>query len=224
MSAMRVSACGHGLAACLLAAWFALGAVAADAQTDIVASALFEGRALLAIDGAQRMLRVGETSPEGVKLLAANAREAAVEVRGRRITLAPGRGGTGGFVAPARHEVAIARSERHQYAVPATVNGRQTRMLVDTGASVIAMNSREARRLGIDYRLYGTASSVQTAAGVVPAWSVLLDRVEVSGIAVRNVAAAVIEGDYPTDVLLGMSWLGRVTLREADGVLYLGEK
>ena len=144
--------------------------------------------------------------------------------RVRRGTLAPGRSGTGGFVAPARREVAIARSERHQYAVPATVNGRQTRMLVDTGASVIAMNSREARRLGIDYRLHGTTSSVQTAAGVVPAWSVLLDRVEVSGIVVRNVAAAVIEGDYPADVLLGMSWLGRVTLREADGVLYLGEK
>ncbi|HNS28560.1 MAG TPA: hypothetical protein PKN91_10615, partial [Steroidobacteraceae bacterium] len=69
-------------AACLLAAWLALGAAAGDAQTDIVASALFEGRALLAIDGAQRMLRVGETSPEGVKLLAANAREALVEVRG----------------------------------------------------------------------------------------------------------------------------------------------
>ena len=40
----------------------------------------------------------------------------------------------------------------------------------------------------------------------------------------RNHTAAVIEGDYPADVLLGMSWLGRVTLREADGVLYLGEK
>ncbi len=221
---MPISRCGHGWVACTLAALLTLLAPAADAQPHIVASALFEGRALLGIDGTRRLLRTGETSPEGVRLLAANAREALIEVGGRRFTLAPGRDTAGGFVAPARREVAIARSAHHQYAVAATVNGRQARMLVDTGASVIAMNSHEARRLGIDYRLHGTASSVQTAGGVVPAWSVVLDRVEVSGIAVRNVAAAVIEGDYPAELLLGMSWLGRVSLREADGVLYLGEK
>jgi aspartyl protease family protein len=58
----------------------------------------------------------------------------------------------------------------------------------------------------------------------VQAWSVTLDRVEVAGIVVRNVAASVIEGDYPTQLLLGMSWLGRVTMREEHGVLYLEER
>ncbi len=215
---------GRTAAACTLAVLLTLGAATASAQPQVVAAALFEGRALLAIDGTQRVLRVGETSPEGVRLLAANAREAIVEFDGRRLVLTPGRAGTGGFATRERREVAIARGARNEYAVPGTINGRQVRLLVDTGASVIALNAREARRLGIDYRLHGDRGAVQTAGGVVPAWSVTLERVEVSGIVVRHVAAAVVEGDFPVDVLLGMSWLGRVTMREADGVLYLGEK
>jgi aspartyl protease family protein len=38
------------------------------------------------------------------------------------------------------------------------------------------------------------------------------------------VRASVLEGSYPTRALLGMSWLGRVSMREENGVLYLGEK
>ena len=37
---------------------------------------LFEGRAMLSIDGTPRMLQVGETSPEGVRLVAASATQA----------------------------------------------------------------------------------------------------------------------------------------------------
>lgn len=210
--------------ACLLTILLAFAAPCADAEPRIVASALFDGRALLTIEGTPRMLRIGETSPEGVTLLAANAREAIVDLQGRRQVLAPGRETGGGFVLPARREVAIARGPQHGYAVAGTINGLQVRMLVDTGASVVALNAREAERLGVDYRSRGTPGTVQTAGGVAAAWSVTLDRVEVSGIVVRNVAAAVVDGNFPSDVLLGMSWLGRVTMREADGVLYLREK
>ena len=197
---------------------------AVGAELQIVASGLFEGRALLSIDGVHRLLRTGETSPEGVKLLAADSREALIELGGRRLTLTPGRVAGGGFEVPSRREVAIARDARRQYAILVTVNGRQTRAVVDTGASVVALNSVEAQRLGIDYQRRGVSSMVRTAGGVVPAWSLTLDRVETAGIVVHHVAAAVVEGDHPTEMLLGMSWLGQVTMREADGVLYLGEK
>lgn len=201
-----------------------LGGSVALARPEIVASGLFEGRALLTIEGAQHLLRVGEASPEGVRLIAANAREAVVEFEGQRITLAPGRAVGGSFETPARREVAVTRDQRHQYSVQVRVNGRPVRAVVDTGASVVALNSGEAQRLGVDYQQRGVASAVRTASGVVPAWSVTLDRVELGGLVVHNVAAAVVEGEHPTEVLLGMSWLGRVTMRETDGVLYLGEK
>ena len=44
------------------------------------------------------------------------------------------------------------------------------------------------------------------------------------GITAHNVQAAVIEGDYPIDVLLGMSYLRHVRMRENAGVLLLERK
>ena len=48
-----------------------------------------------------------------------------------------------------------------------------------------------------------------------------LDEVTVSGIVVHNVQAAVINGQYPIDTLLGMSFLRLVGLEERGGVLTL---
>lgn len=190
----------------------------------VTANALFEGRAMLSVDGTPRMLRVGESSPEGVRLVAASASQAVIDIGGRRQTLAPGRDAGTRFSQPVRREVPVARNARNEYLVIGTINSRQLNLLVDTGANVIAMNSAEARRLGIDYRLYGEPGRVQTASGEVDAWTLMLERVELSGIVVRNVRASVLEGAYPTRALLGMSWLGRVSMREENGVLYLREK
>ncbi|MCU0936858.1 MAG: hypothetical protein MUF66_12545, partial [Gammaproteobacteria bacterium] len=75
--------------------WWALPASAlslvlaagADATVDSVqVLGLFKDRAVVVVGERQRVLRTGETSPEGVKLLSANAREAVLEVDGRRGT------------------------------------------------------------------------------------------------------------------------------------------
>jgi aspartyl protease family protein len=210
-------------ASALLAAWV-IGAAPGVADPLITANALFEGRAMLTIDGQQRLLRVGETSAEGVRLVAANAREAVIEIDGRRRTLGLSSAVGGSFSAPQKRQLATQRNAAGEYRVAGTINGRQLTLLVDTGANVIALNGGEARRLGIDYRLRGTPSRVQTASGVVDAWSITLDRVEVAGIVVRNVAASVIEGAHPDPALLGMSWLARAGMREERGVLYLEER
>ena len=206
---------------CLLA--MALAAPAGAAELLIVASALFEGRAMLTIDGETRMLRAGQTSPEGVKLVSASAREAVIEVDGKRRTLQPGRYTGGGFETPERRQVSVPRNALGQYRVGGSINGHAVTLLVDTGAYVVALSGTEATRLGIDYRS-GTRTAVVTAAGPVVAWEVMLDRVELSGILVRNVQATVLEGVFPQPALLGMSFLSRVALREEGGVLYLQER
>ncbi|MNR56009.1 hypothetical protein D3C85_1764960 [compost metagenome] len=63
-----------------------------------------------------------------------------------------------------------------------------------------------------------------TAAGTVNAWRVTFDRVKVGGIEVLGVEGAVIEGEAPVEVLLGMSFLNRVRWREEQGVLMLESK
>lgn len=51
-----------------------------------------------------------------------------------------------------------------------------------------------------------------------------LNSVKVGAIEVLGVEAVVVEGGSPTDALLGMSFLGRVSWREEQGVLVLESK
>lgn len=206
---------------CLL---FALPFPVQAAEPMITANALFEGRAMLSIDGVPRVMKVGQRSPEGVRLVAASATEAVVEVAGRELRLAPGREPGGAFKGPELREIPVARNTRGEYRLIGSINGRQLPLMVDTGANVVALSGADAERLGIDYRRTGEPSQVLTAAGPSAAWEITLDRVEVSGILVRNVRATVIEGAHPEPALLGMSWLQRVGLREESGVLYLRER
>ena len=195
-----------------------------QAEMLITANALFEGRAMLTIDGNRWLLRVGESSPEGVRLLSASATEAVIDIEGRQRRLAPGPEMGAAFATPERRQVSVQRNARGEYRLVGTVNGRQLSLMVDTGATIVALSGQEADRLGIDYRGRGQSATVQTAAGPVPARSITLDRVEVAGILVRNVPATVIEGPHPEPALLGMSWLTRVAMRENAGVLYLQER
>jgi aspartyl protease family protein len=100
------------------------------------------------------------------------------------------------------------------------VNGRQITALLDTGANLMAMSAGHARQLGINY-LRGEKALVSTASGVAPAYRVKLKSVAVGGIVADHVAAVVIEGDYPEQVLLGMSYLEHVDMQEKDNILTL---
>ena len=211
-----------------LARWLGLaGLLCSTAATAlerlIVANALFDGRAMLSIDGHARMLRAGQRSPEGVQLVSATAHEAVIEVDGKRQTLALSHEVGAAYQAPARREFAVPRNAQGQYRVGGRVNGHATTLLVDTGADVVALSGAEASRMGIDFRRNGQRGAANTAGGLVEAWGITLERVETGGIVVRNVPATVIEGEHPTPALLGMSWLTRVGMREDAGVLYLQE-
>ena len=65
---------------------------------------------------------------------------------------------------------------------------------------------------------------VSTASGTAKAWRVSLNSVKVGAIDVLGVEAVVVEGGSPTDALLGMSFLSRVSWREEQGVLKLESK
>ncbi len=86
--------------------------------------------------------------------------------------------------------------------------------------NVVAMNSGHAASLGIDFRA-GTPAQVETASGVVEAWVVALQSVDVGGIRVDNVRATVVEGTHPTTILLGMTYLQHVQMNEKNGILLL---
>lgn len=200
-----------------------LAAIPVAAAPDIQVQGLFPGRAVLAINGEMRMLRVGEASPEGVALLASSSKEAEIEVEGQRRVLTLTRQIASTFTAAERPEVRIPRSPDSHYRVHGAINGLPVEMMVDTGATTVAMNSREAMRLGIDYRA-GERSRSQTAGGMVDTFVVLLDKVSIGGIQAHQVRASVLEGEYPRQVLLGNSLLRQLEMREESDVLLLRQK
>ncbi len=202
-----------GLIICLVS----LSAYAID---NILVLGLSKGKALVNIDGKQHMLAVGQTSPEGVRLIKATADEAELEVAGKRDTYHLGQQISASFTAAPETIVRITRNNYGMYTADGAINGRTVNFLVDTGATVIAMNAAEAKRLGIDFER-GVPMSMNTANGAAKAFGVRLNAVKVGTIELRNVNAVVMEGKSPEVVLLGMSFLGRITMQHEGQLLVL---
>ncbi|AFL54462.1 aspartyl protease family protein [Sinorhizobium fredii] len=102
------------------------------------------------------------------------------------------------------------------------INGRSEAGLVDTGASTIAINASAARRFGIAVGNLSFDARAQTANGIVEAAHVSLDRVEIGGISLRNVEAMVLPDKALSGMLVGMSFLSRLSsYRVEDGALHL---
>lgn len=194
------------------------------AVNSVVVLGLFKHKAIVVIDGKQHALGVGEASPEGVKLISASSNEAVLEIDGRQKTYPLGSEVHTRLAAPPHTSVTIFRSPQGMFATVGTINGLTVNFLVDTGASLVAMNSAEAKRLGINYRLDGTPTTASTASGLAPAYQVRLARVKVGGIELREVDGMVIEGLSPTEVLLGMSFLSRLEMQNSGQTMLLRQK
>lgn len=197
----------------------------AAAVEKIVVLGLFRDRAILVIDGTQRMLSAGQASPEGVLLVSADSSGAVVEFGGRRETYTLGSHIMSEFTAPSGGTSAlIAPDAQGMYRVNGSVNGFQVAFIVDTGATLIAMNRAEAERIGIDYRMDGRESQAATASGIDRIFLVTLDSVRVGEIELRDVPAAVHDGEFPLVMLLGNSFLNRVDLQREGRLLEIRAK
>lgn len=185
---------------------------------------LFPGAAVVNVDGQRKLVRVGHVGPGGVEVVSADSKGAVLRVEGveRRYTLS--RELSAGFAEPDRRQLSIARGQGGHYWVAGSINGQSVQFLVDTGATSVAINEIQARRLGIDYRVDGKPIVVSTTGGTAKAWRVYLNSVKVGAIDVLGVDAVVVEGGSPSDALLGMSFLSRVSWREDQGVLKLESK
>ncbi|TAJ56288.1 MAG: TIGR02281 family clan AA aspartic protease, partial [Brevundimonas sp.] len=100
------------------------------------------------------------------------------------------------------------------YWADAMIDGRSgpraVRVMVDTGASVVALTPADAARLGLRLKADDFSGTVITASGPVRAAPVELGAVAVAGARVERVEALVVEHGLPHS-LLGMSYLGRLS-------------
>ncbi len=204
------------LLACMLC-----GVAALAQAADVRVQGLFPDRALLNIDGKSRMLKVGDSSPEGVKLLRVDSSAAVLEIDGKRETLGLSADIHTSLSSPDVIRVQIARNNSGMYTTPGTINGSPVSFMVDTGATSVAMNAQTAKRLGIPFRHEGRPVMVHTAAGPARSWELLLKSVKVGEIERKQVQAVVIEARSNNDILRGMSFLSTVKLEKQNNLLVL---
>lgn len=186
---------------------------------EVEVKGLFPGSALVQIDGQVLLLKTGMTK-QGVTLVSADSRQAIVEIQGELHELGVSRRISSLYKEAEKTEVRLHSGANGHYWSPARINNRPVEVMVDTGASAVAMSLPQAKALGIDYR-NGLLTRVSTASGVINSYRVMLDSVTVGNVRVDKVEALVNISNFPEVILLGNSYLSRVKMYKENGVLVL---
>jgi len=194
------------------------------AAQEVSVLALFEGKALLAVDGGKpRTVRAGE-SYAGVKLISANSEEAVVSINGKQQRLKLGEGIYSTATLPSGNAtVTLSPDQKGHFITTGTINGASMNFLVDTGATMVSMGLEDARRAGVNY-LEGARGQSQTANGVTPIYKVKLGSVKLGDIMLNDVDGVVHEKSSLPVVLLGMSFLGQLEMRREGKSLTLTKR
>ncbi|MGO7167832.1 TIGR02281 family clan AA aspartic protease [Rhizobium leguminosarum] len=119
-------------------------------------------------------------------------------VPGRAVVVTTSEGG---------QEIILHKLLNGQFEADVAVNGQTIQMLVDTGASIVALSREDAERIGIDLSRLTYSMTIMTANGRGRAAPVTLDQVAIGPIIRNNVAASVAEDGRLDQSLLGMSFL-----------------
>lgn len=114
-------------------------------------------------------------------------------------------------------QVTLDRDERGHFNGEFRLNGRRISALVDTGATAVAINLSDARRIGIPVTQSDLTSIVSTANGSARAAVVTIARMDIGRISVSQVQAIVMEDNALQGTLIGMSFLNRLRKFEVDG-------
>lgn len=110
--------------------------------------------------------------------------------------------------------VVLKRGLDGHYRAEALINGQSVEVLVDTGATGVAISQRVADKLKLASI---SAIRTNTANGDSIGYEVRLNSVKIGGVEAHDVSAMIAPG-LGGDVLLGMSFLSRMDVR-----LYKGE-
>jgi aspartyl protease family protein len=119
-------------------------------------------------------------------------------------------------------KVRLSADARGHFTGDFKLNGRRVEALVDTGATLVAINASMAKRIGIDLTPADFKYEVDTANGKARAASAMIDNLQIGRIYIESVQALVLDDKALDGTLIGMSFLKRLDKFEvADGALVL---
>ncbi len=120
--------------------------------------------------------------------------------------------------------VELTSDRRGHFVVEAQINGRSIEVMVDTGATTVAMSFEDAERAGIYVGPADFTQAASTANGMSRIAPVKIDSISIGGITVHDVRGAVVERGKLSGTLLGMTFLSRLSRAELSrGKLVLEE-
>jgi aspartyl protease family protein len=124
---------------------------------------------------------------------------------------------------PARNRsISIPRDARGHFQTDARIDGQRIDFMVDTGASVVALNEKSAARFGLRPSRGDYNAPVTTANGTIKAARARIAMMDVGGLIVRDVEAMVLPDEALSENLLGLSFLSKLKRFEyANGRLVM---
>jgi aspartyl protease family protein len=119
-------------------------------------------------------------------------------------------------------KVRVTADATGHYLAEFKLNGRRINAMVDTGATLVAINLSTAKRIGISLTPADFRYEVSTANGTTRAAPAMIDSLQIGRIAIDNVQAVVLEDRALDGALIGMSFLKQLSKFEIkDGTLLL---
>ncbi len=124
--------------------------------------------------------------------------------------------------APPSHDLRLIADRRGHFHADPQVNGMPMAMLVDTGASIVALRESDARAAGLQVDRTRPPRRLSTANGVVEAHGATIREFRLGPIILHDVEAVIMPDEQLGKNLLGMSVLRRLRGFEVrDGALWL---
>jgi aspartyl protease family protein len=111
---------------------------------------------------------------------------------------------------PMGRKVVVAADERGHFSSAFKLNGRQVDGMIDTGATLVAINTSTARRIGLSLNASDFNHEVSTANGTIKAAVAMIDRLQIGNITVNDVQTIVLDDRALRTNLIGMSFLNRL--------------
>lgn len=108
------------------------------------------------------------------------------------------------------HSLSLAPDGRGHFLTDARINGQSVNFMVDTGASVVAVNETSAAHFGLYPSRGDFTVNVTTANGTIKGARTRLASMDVGGLVLRDVDALVLPDGALSENLLGLSFLSRL--------------
>jgi len=194
---------------------------------NIIINGLFKDKVVVTIDGKQQILKKNKLTPEGVKLIKSNSKEAIIEIDGisKIFTLDEKIGNTFKTTSDDKNTISIRKraiikgDANGMYLTKGQINGKTVEFLIDTGATYVSMSSDLAKQLKIKYEK-GNKIQLETAKGMSIAYEIKLKKVKVGDIELYNILG-VVSDDMPNITLLGMSFLRKLDMKRKGKTMIL---